>query len=156
MLKLSITYPERSEEIEILERMSRTAPLKDVPGVATLDDVVAARAKVDEVYVDDRIKNYIVDLVFATRDPEAAGMKEAAYFEFGASPRATIALTLAAKAHAFIQGRDHVLPEDIKAIAADVLRHRIHTTFEAEADDVTHRRPGPRPSGSRPGPVTPC
>lgn len=137
MLKINVTYPTRDEELDILERMSRTQADTTVERVASLDDIVAARAAVDAIYLDDAIKGYVVDLVFATRDPAAAGVPMAQYIEFGASPRATIALTLAAKAHAFIRGRDHVLPEDIKAIAKDVLRHRLHGSFEAEADGIT-------------------
>ena len=137
MMKLAVTYPDREEEIEILERMSKTAPVQEIEPVATLDDVVAAREKVDAVYVDDKVKNYIVDIVFATRDPASVGPELERYLEFGASPRATIFLTLAAKAYAFVQGRDYVTPHDVKSIGRDVLRHRLHTTFEAEADGVT-------------------
>ena len=97
-----------------------------------------AREVVDEIYIDDKIKDYIVDIVFATREPEKNGLSELAnMIQFGASPRATIALTLAAKAHAFLEGRGYVVPQDIKDIAPDVLRHRIIVTYEAEAEGIS-------------------
>ena len=137
MMKLAVQYPSRDEEIEILDRMARTTKVSAIEPVATLDDIVAARAAVDATYIDDAVKGYIVDVVLATRDPKAAGLDIAPYIEFGASPRATIFLTLAAKANAFVQGRDFVTPHDVKTIGADVLRHRLATSFEAEADGIT-------------------
>lgn len=137
MLKLRITYPERHEELEILERMATTeaeAPLEPVIDIAAIAE---AREVVNRVYVDDKIKNYIVDIVHATREPEAHGLDIGKYIDFGASPRATIFLSLAAKAYAFIQGRGFVTPQDIKSIGLDVLRHRILTTYEAEAEELT-------------------
>jgi MoxR-like ATPase len=136
MLKLKISYPDRDEELEILERMARTTPLPPIRAVADTAHVLEARRRVDEVYLDDKIKLYIVDLVFATREPARHGLDIGRYIDFGASPRASIYLALAAKAHAFLRGRDYVSPQDVKAIGMDVLRHRVLTTYEAEADGV--------------------
>ena len=138
MLKLRIGYPERGEELEILERMATTAEEEPVPAVADAGAVLAARRVVDDVYIDAKIKNYIVDLVLATRDPAAHGLEDLArYIDFGASPRASIYLALAARAMAFIHGRGYVAPEDVKAIGRDVLRHRVLITYEAEAADMS-------------------
>ncbi len=138
MLKLRIGYPERGEELEILERMATTAEEEPVPAVADAVAVLAARRVVDDVYIDAKIKNYIVDLVLATRDPAAHGLEDLArYIDFGASPRASIYLALAARAMAFIHGRGYVAPEDVKAIGRDVLRHRVLITYEAEAADMS-------------------
>ena len=138
MLKLRIGYPDRDEELEILDRMATTAPEPPVPAVTDTGSILAARRVVDSVYVDDRIKRYIVDLVFATRDPAAHGLEDLARFiDFGASPRASIYLALAAKAMAFIRGRGHVLPQDVKSIGHDVLRHRVLISYEAEAADMS-------------------
>jgi MoxR-like ATPase len=98
--------------------------------------VLQARRQVDQVYLDDKIKHYVVDLVFATREPDRHGLDIGRYIDFGASPRASIYLALAAKAYAFLQGRDYVTPHDVKSIGMDVLRHRVLTTYEAEADGV--------------------
>jgi MoxR-like ATPase len=106
--------------------------------VATPHEIIAARHRISELYMDDRIVDYIVDIVHATRSPEEAGLKDIApLIEFGASPRATIALAQASRAHAFLRGRAFVTPDDVKAIAFDVLRHRVLTTYEAEAEEVT-------------------
>ncbi|MDF2780216.1 MAG: hypothetical protein K0S96_18 [Geminicoccaceae bacterium] len=137
MLKLSITYPNRTEELEILERMARTAPIRPIAPVADTAQVLRARQVVDRVYLDDKVKRYIIDIVFATRQPREFGLDLASYIDFGASPRASIYLALAAKAYAFLQGRGYVTPQDIKSIGMDVLRHRILTTYEAEAAGVT-------------------
>ena len=137
MLKLKVTYPSRTEELEILERMARTGPPPPISAVASAAQVLRARRIVDQIYVDDRIKRYIVDLVFATRDPKAYGLDLAAYIDYGASPRASIYLALAAKAYAFLRGRDYVTPQDVKSIGMDVLRHRVLTTYEAEAAGVS-------------------
>ena len=138
MLKLRIGYPERGEELEILERMATTAEEEPVPAVADAGAVLAARRVVDDVYIDAKIKNYIVDLVLATRDPAAHGLEDLArYIDFGASPRASIYLALAARAMAFIHGRGYVAPEDVKAIGRDVLRHRVLITYEAEAAEMS-------------------
>ena len=137
MLKLRIGYPTRDEEKEIMRRMAGGEPI-DVRHVATPQAILEARGRVSELYMDDRIVDYIVDIVHATREPADAGLKDLApLIEFGASPRATIALAQASRAHAFLRGRSFVTPDDVKAIAPDVLRHRVLTTFEAEAEEVT-------------------
>jgi len=136
MLKLKIGYPTREEERQILDRMATTrAPAAITPVVAT-QEILAARALVDQIYLDDKIKEYIVDLVFATRDPATYKLDLGPLIEFGASPRATLYLTLAAKAHAFLQGRGYVTPQDVKSIGPDVLRHRVIVTYEAEAEEI--------------------
>ncbi|MGD9763680.1 MAG: AAA family ATPase [Candidatus Binatia bacterium] len=137
MLKLSVGYPSREEERQILDRMASTAPDLRISPVTTVDDVVKMRALVDAIYVDEKVKEYIIDLVVATREPQAFKLELSPYIQYGASPRATLCLTLAAKAYAFISGRGYVTPQDVKTIGADVLRHRITVTYEAEAEDVT-------------------
>jgi MoxR-like ATPase len=136
MLKLRVGYPSREEERQILDRMATTADERPIEAVVSPADIVAARAIVDDVYVDDKIKEYVVDVVFATRDPGAAGLDLAPLIEYGGSPRATIALTLAAKAYALLDGRGYVTPQDVKSIGPDVLRHRVIPSYEAEAEEV--------------------
>ena len=137
MLKVIVDYPERSEEREIINRMTSGAPI-DVQPVVDSTYILSAREIVRQVYVDEKIKDYVLDLVIATRNPGAAGLKDLEnLISFGASPRAGIFLIAAARAYAFIKGRGYVVPEDIKQLAPDILRHRIITTFEAEAQDVT-------------------
>ena len=136
MLKLRVDYPSKTEEREILDRMSAGAAF-DVRRLITPADIQRARSVVSQVYIDPRIKDYIVDIIFATRRPEDYKLDIKGLVQFGASPRATIFLAVAAKAHAFIRGRGYVTPEDIKSIAFDVLRHRIILTYEAEAEDVS-------------------
>jgi MoxR-like ATPase len=137
MFKLVITYPARSEERAMLDRMTDGAEPSARP-VLDPARVLRARAVVRDVYVDPRIKEYVLDLVAATRDPRAAGLTDlAAMLEYGASPRAAIYLVRAAKGHAFLRGRGYVLPEDIKAVGADVLRHRLIPTYRADAERVT-------------------
>jgi MoxR-like ATPase len=137
MMKLRVGYPTRDEEKEILRRMAGGAVIP-IEAVATPAQILEARARIAELYLDDRIVDYIVEIVQATRAPAESGLKDvAALIEFGASPRATIALAQASRAHAFLRGRTFVTPDDVKAIAPDVLRHRIITTFEAEAESVT-------------------
>jgi MoxR-like ATPase len=137
MLKLNVTYPDRAEELQILNAMARTRPDLAIAPVATIEDVLAAQQQVDAVYLDDKIKRYIVDVVFATREPAAAGLELGPYIDYGASPRASIYLALAARAYAYVKGRAYVTPQDVKSIALDVLRHRVLTTYEAEAAGVT-------------------
>ena len=137
MLKLRVGYPTRDEEKEIMRRMASGEPIP-IERVATPEAVMAARARIADLYMDERIMDYIVDIVHATREPGAAGLDDLApLIEFGASPRATIALAQASRAHAFLRGRAFVTPDDVKAIAPDVLRHRVLTTYEAEAEEVT-------------------
>ncbi|MDR1245030.1 MAG: AAA family ATPase [Endomicrobium sp.] len=136
MLKLKVSYPNKSDEKIILERMTHTAP--KINSVISLEDVKRAKDLTEQIYVDDKVKNYIVDIVFASRNPDEYGLKDLKnMISYGASPRATINLTLAAKAYAFLQGRGYVIPEDIKTIGHDVLRHRILVTYEAEADSIS-------------------
>jgi len=137
MLKVKVGYPTREEERAILDRMAVPTPPRATRACG-LADLAAARAVLHRLYVDDKVKDYIVNLVFATRDPKGHGLADLApLIELGASPRATIFLTVAARAHAFLRGRAFVTPEDVKAVAYDVLRHRITLTYEAEAEEVT-------------------
>jgi MoxR-like ATPase len=137
MLKLHVGYPTREEEKEILRRMASGEPIP-VRHVATPQEIMAARHRIAELYMDERIVDYIVQIVHTTRFPAESGLKDLApLIEYGASPRATLALAQASRAHAFLRGRAFVTPEDVKAIAPDVLRHRVLTTYEAEAEEVT-------------------
>jgi len=137
MLKLRVGYPSRDEEKEIMRRMAGGEPIP-VQHVASPVTIMEARHRIAELYMDERIVDYIVEIVHATRSPAESGMKDLVpLIEFGASPRATIALAQASRAHAFLRGRTFVTPEDVKAIAPDVLRHRVLTTYEAEAEEVT-------------------
>jgi MoxR-like ATPase len=136
MLKLSINYPKKEEELEIMQRMTSGQSI-EVKAVVSPKDILKARDVVHEVYMDEKIDRYIIDIVFATRNAEEYGLKDLSpLIAFGASPRASINLKLAAKAHAFLRRRGYVTPEDIKAIGLDVLRHRIIVTYEAEAENV--------------------
>jgi MoxR-like ATPase len=137
MLMVRVGYPSRDEERAVMDRQTSLVPVK-VKATATPEQLLEARKVVREVYVDDRVKDYIVDVVFATREPQKKGMKDLApLIEYGASPRASIALNLAARAHAFLRHRGYVTPEDVKAIGPDVLRHRMVLSYEAEAEEVT-------------------
>jgi MoxR-like ATPase len=137
MLKVKVGYPTRDEERSIMDRMAG-APVPPVATVISPEKILEARKIVSEVYIDEKIKDYIIDIVFATREPDRYGMEEMKRFvEYGASPRASIALNVAAKAHAFLRHRGYVSPEDIKSIGPDVLRHRVIVTYEAEAEEVT-------------------
>jgi MoxR-like ATPase len=137
MLKLRVTYPSRDEEKEIMRRMAGGQEIP-VSHAATPQAILDARRRIAELYVDDRIMDYIVDIVHATRHPEQAGMSDLApLIEYGASPRATIFLAQGARAHAFLRGRNFVTPDDVKAVAPDVLRHRVLTSYEAEAEEVS-------------------
>ena len=138
MLKVKVGYPSRDEERKIIDRMASGQPEPEVKVVAEPSDILAARQVVDQVIVDHKVRDYVVDLVFATRDPAAAGVTELdGMLETGASPRASIYLTRAAKAQAFLQGRSYATPHDVKNVAHDVLRHRIVLTYEAEAQGRT-------------------
>lgn len=137
MLKLSIVYPNREEELEIMRRMTRGAEPK-ASQVIQPQDIIKAREATTQVYIDPKIENYIVDIVFATREPKKYGLSELEdLIAYGASPRASIYLSKAAKAHAFLARRGYVTPEDVRAIGLDVLRHRVIVTYEAEAEEVT-------------------
>lgn len=137
MLKVVVSYPNRGEERAILDSMATTAPMAVPRQVVSAAQIVDARQVVDSLYVDDKIRDYIVDVVLATRPPLAAALKMDGYVQTGASPRATIALTLAARAMAFLSGRHFVVPQDVKAVAMDVLRHRVSVTYEAEAENIS-------------------
>jgi MoxR-like ATPase len=137
LLKVVVTYPTRDQEVEILHRMATTGDAPDASAVMKPEDILAARKVVDSIYLDEKVAKYIVDIVFATREPELISPELGALVEFGASPRATLALSLAAKAEAFLDGRGYVVPQDVKNLAMDVLRHRVATTYEAEAEEKT-------------------
>ena len=137
MLKLLVTYPTKHEEREILDRMSTTQPTTAVDAVMEPSDIAEARRITDEIYIDDKIKDYIVDLVVATRDPRLHRVPVEGLIQYGASPRATIYLTMGARANAFLAGRGYVVPQDVKDIGLDVLRHRVILTYEAEAEEKT-------------------
>ncbi|MCM8780419.1 MAG: AAA family ATPase, partial [Candidatus Omnitrophica bacterium] len=138
MLKANITYPSKEEEHRILKEMSFTDKEIKVFSVVGPEDIRRARKVVDEIYMDEKIERYILDIVFATRQPDKYKLNDLVnLIQYGASPRATIYLTLAAKAYAFIQGRGYVTPQDVKSIAPDVLRHRIIVSYEAEAEEKT-------------------
>ena len=138
MLKVKVHYPSKEEEHEILKRMSYTNKQISVRQVITPKDLLHARGIVDEIYIDEKIERYIVNIVDATRQPQAYGMTELnGLIQYGASPRATIFLTVASKAYAFLQGRGYVTPQDIKSIGMDVLRHRVIVSYEAEAEEKT-------------------
>ncbi|MFA7693247.1 MAG: MoxR family ATPase [Candidatus Hydrogenedentes bacterium] len=136
MLKLKVNYPTRTEERQIMDRVDLLHPQKVEP-VLTRELLLEAREVVNQIYVDDKAKNYIVDLVYATRDPESYGLNIKPLIEYGASPRATIYLQQAARALAFVQGEGNVFPNDVKQVAMDVLRHRIKISYEAEAENMT-------------------
>ncbi|HCT52227.1 MAG TPA: ATPase [Balneola sp.] len=138
MLKLKIGYPTEVEEMEIMRRMARTGPKPTLDTVVSTEKIMDARAVINDIYMDEKVEKYIVDLVFATRKPANYGLKELEdLISFGGSPRATINLNLASRAQAFMEHRAYVTPEDVRTIAMDVLRHRIIPTFEAEAEDIS-------------------
>jgi MoxR-like ATPase len=138
MLKLKIDYPTMEEERQIMDRMSVTSYTSDVKKIVSPDDIIRMRGIVDNIYIDDKVKDYIVNIVFATREPKRFGISGLeSLIEYGCSPRATIYLALASKANAFIQGRGYVTPHDVKSIGYDVLRHRVIVSYEAEAEEIT-------------------
>ena len=137
MMKVVVNYPTQNEELEILKRMATTVQDNSVECVMQPDSISHSRELIDQIYIDDQIANYIVDLVQTTRTPEIVSEELAEFVEYGASPRATLALTLCAKANAFLDGRGYVTPQDVKDLAHDVLRHRVATTYEAEAEGKT-------------------
>ncbi|ODS31728.1 MAG: hypothetical protein SCARUB_03164 [Candidatus Scalindua rubra] len=140
MLKLNINYPSKEEERKILERMALTDTNININAVLSPEDIKRLRSVVDQIYMDDKIKDYIVDLVFASREPQKYNLDLDEFIEYGASPRATIYLTIASKAYAFLKGRGYVTPQDVKSIGMDVLRHRIIITYEAEAEEMTSEK----------------
>jgi len=137
MMKLKVGYPSREEELEIMRRMASTTKTESIQACITREQILNARKVVNDVYMDPKVEKYIVDIVFATREPESVNLGEMkSMIAYGASPRATINLNLAAKAHAFLSHRGYTTPEDVKTIAYDVLRHRIIPTYEAEAQEI--------------------
>ncbi len=137
MLKVVVDYPNRNEELQILRRMSRTETSFDIQPVTDPHEIKTARRLIDQIHVDEKVEGYVVDLVMATRSPESYGLHLDQMIQFGVSPRATINLTLAAKANAFLAGRAYVTPRDVREMALDVLRHRLMITYEAEAENRT-------------------
>ncbi len=138
MLKINITYPNKEEELKIMKRMGYTSKEIKVKPVVDPKDIIRVRGIVDEIYIDEKIEKYILDVIFATREPKKCGLGELAnLIQYGASPRASIYLAVASKAYAFIQGRGYVTPQDVKSIGPDILRHRIIASYEAEAEEKT-------------------
>lgn len=138
MLKIIVGYPTKAEEMEIMRRMANTAEKKPINKVISPKQILQARQLINDIYMDEKIEQYIIDIIFATRDPQTVGLPQLKpLIQYGASPRASIFLNLAAKAHAFLKHRGYVTPEDVKAMAYDVLRHRIILTYEAEAEEKT-------------------
>ena len=137
MLKMKIGYPDKDEERKILESMSQTSVRHQINPLVSVGQIIEARNALDQIYIDDSVKDYIISLIFATREPKTYKLSLESLISFGASPRATIALSLASKASAFLQGRGYVTPQDVKTMAPDVLRHRIILSYEAEAEGLT-------------------
>jgi len=138
LMKLIVGYPSRQEEMEIIERMGTKVTLPAIEQTSSIQKVIELRRLMETIYVDDKVKSYVVDLVSATRNPEEAGLgKLKQLILYGGSPRASLSLTRAARAHAFVAGRGFVTPQDVKAVGMAVLRHRVITTYEAEAEEVT-------------------
>jgi MoxR-like ATPase len=137
MLMIKVGYPSKGEEREIMDRMTSPLPVS-ATAVSQPEEIMSARKVIGQVYLDEKIRDYIVNVIHATREPRSYGLAELADFiEYGASPRASINLNLAARAHAFLRHRGYVTPEDVKAVGADILRHRIILTYEAEAEEIT-------------------
>jgi MoxR-like ATPase len=138
MLKVVVGYPSKDDERKIVDRMAAGQPEPVIAKVASPEQLLAARKTVDQIFIDEKVKGYVVDLVHATRDPRASGITDLdGMIEMGASPRASLFLTKAAKANAFLQGRSYATPHDVKNLALDVLRHRVAVTYEAEAQGKT-------------------
>jgi MoxR-like ATPase len=137
MLKVKLGYPTKEEELAILNRMAAVEQNLNVDPVLGAEDIFKIRRAIDQVHVDDKVKRYIVDIIHATRKPADYGLDIGPYVQYGASPRGTIFLTRGARAHALLEGRGYVTPQDIKAIGYDVLRHRLSVTYEAEAEDLS-------------------
>ena len=136
MLKLRVTYPTKSEEREIMQRIARRTSI-EITHIINPKEIMESREVVDQIYIDDKLQDYIVDIIFATREPKAYKIDVEGMIAYGASPRASIYLNQAAKAYAFLQGRGYVTPQDIKSVGLDVLRHRVLLTYEAEAEELT-------------------
>ncbi|MGB0257789.1 MAG: AAA family ATPase [Coraliomargarita sp.] len=137
MFKLKVGYPSMDEELIVMQRMAKAEPMLDVEPVLTIDDLMQMRAELEEVVIDEKVEKYILRLVDATRHPENYGLDVSRYVRFGASPRASIYLSLAARGHALMQGRDYTVPQDVKDVAHDILRHRMAISYRAEAESIT-------------------
>ena len=137
MMKVKIDYPTREEENIIMQRMGNLEKKPEVQSMLTIDDILAARKVVNDVFVDEKVMDYILDIIFSTRNPKDYKVDIDGLLLFGASPRASIAMKIGGQAHAFLSGRAYVTPNDIKQIAHDILRHRLRRTYEAEAEDIT-------------------
>jgi MoxR-like ATPase len=138
MMKVFVDYPSKAEEKEIMRRMAKTTANEPLNTILSKEEIFEIRKLVDSIQLNERLEDYIIDIIMCTRQPEKYGLEALKpYIDFGASPRASIALNLASKCHAFMKGRAYVIPEDIKAIAPDVLNHRIILNYEAEAEEVT-------------------
>jgi MoxR-like ATPase len=137
MFKLKITYPSKNDELQILKKMARSAPIAEVNPIVSPEDIKRLRELSDEIYMDEKIEEYIVNLVEATREPEKYKLDIRQLIRYGASPRATIFLAMASKANALLEGRGYVTPQDVKTVALNVLRHRVIITYEAEAEEKT-------------------
>jgi MoxR-like ATPase len=137
MMKLKVHYPDKIQEKEILKRMARSRPNLSVDAIITPEDILRLRALTDEIFMDEKIEDYIVDIIEASRNPKEYGLEIEELIRYGASPRATIFLAMASRANALMQGRGYVTPQDVKSIAPDVLRHRVILTYEAEAEEKT-------------------
>jgi len=137
MLKLQLTYPNKDEELAILDRMALIEPDVSIQPVLSATEIFDLRKTIDGIFLDEKVKKYIVEIVHATRRPKDYGLNLETYIQYGASPRATIFLTRGAKGQAFLEGRSYVTPQDIKTIGYDVLRHRVTITYEAEAEEMT-------------------
>jgi MoxR-like ATPase len=137
MLKVKMDYPTIKEEDEILARMAHVGEKPSAKPVITAQEIIEARKAVNAIFADPKITQYILSIVFATREPSRFGLDLKGLIAYGASPRASIALTIASKAQALLQGRDYVTPQDVKALAHEILRHRIKPTYEAEAEDIS-------------------
>ncbi len=136
MFKLMVTYPSMDEEKIILKRMATSERKDEVTSVITPDDIIRLRRVVDQIYIDDKVEDYIVNIIQATRTPDKYGLDIGEYIQYGGSPRATIFLAMAARANAMLGGRGYVTPQDVKSVVMDVLRHRVVVTYEAEAEDI--------------------
>ena len=137
MFKLKVGYPSMDEELIVMQRMARAEPMLEVEPVLTIDDLMQMRAEMEKVFIDEKVEKYILRLVDATRHPEDYGLEVSKYLRFGASPRASIYLSLAARGHALMQGRDFTTPQDVKDVAHDILRHRMAISYRAEAESIT-------------------
>ena len=137
MFKLKVGYPSMDEELLVMQRMAKTAPSLEIEPVLSIEELMSMRETLEKVFIDEKVERYILRIVDATRSPENYDLDLSRYMRFGASPRASIYLSLAARGHAFMQQRDYATPQDVKDIAHDILRHRIAISYRAEAESIT-------------------